>query len=363
MRLRRSRLLKLTISVFLILVLALVAIGQGDWGLGRYTLASGPPSAPLQFNLADSGGLGSYAFVSGVGGVAFAGVARPGSALAGQKVHLAYDASLSDGGRLHVTVGDHALQADLANWMLVPIARFADSRFDSCVSLFGPKTTATVYDIVYHSEFQNTLVGLRLLQADMLLFDLNETWQLPKFGGNTILGLGEIAPKQLDEASAEQISDALSNGDFQSWVMTDQGEDITFEVDGDQLQITGYPYYYFWNSDVKDVQKRQNDLYQGALEARRKGNIAKHNKIVEQINALTPTVQPVLPLTKNLKAARSALRQFNAPVYDAATNVMRYSAFFRYVKQQDPSAWKEFLEQLKEVKIQPQIVTPTRWAH
>jgi len=78
----------------------------------------------------------------------------------------------------------------------------------------GPNTSDTVYDIVYHEEFQNTLVGLRLLQADMLLFDLNETWQLPKFAGNVILGLGEAAPQRQNELSAIQIENALANSNF-----------------------------------------------------------------------------------------------------------------------------------------------------
>jgi len=357
-----GRLYKPTISVFLTLFLSFVAIGQGDWSLGRYRLGGGPPSGPLQFNLADSGGLGSYAFVSGVGGIAFGGIARPGSPPEVQKVHLEYDSSVPDGGRLRVTVNGRKLQAAIPDWMLIPLAKYSDSRFDSCVSLFGPKTTDAMYDIVYHEEFQDTLVGLRLLQADMLLFDLNETWELPKFGGSVILGLGEIAPQGLDESSAIQIQNALANGEFQSWVMTDKGEAITFDSNGDRLQITGLPYYYFWTSNVEAIQHQQIELQQRAEQARRAGRIAEYNRIVEQSNALIPTVQEVSHLTANLKAARRALREFNPPVYDAATNVMRYSAFFRYVKRQDPSAWREFLEQLKTATARPQIITPTRWA-
>jgi hypothetical protein len=83
---RRRRFLRPAVSVFLTLLLAFVAIGQGDWSLGSYRFSGGPPSGPLQFNLADSGGLGSYSFVSSVGGIAFAGVATPSAALAGLKV-------------------------------------------------------------------------------------------------------------------------------------------------------------------------------------------------------------------------------------------------------------------------------------
>jgi len=42
----QRRLLKLTVSAFLVLFLAIVAIGQGDWSLGSYRLGGGSPSGP-----------------------------------------------------------------------------------------------------------------------------------------------------------------------------------------------------------------------------------------------------------------------------------------------------------------------------
>src|SRR5688572_15736331 len=289
---RKRRLLfgRLTAAFFLF-SFSIIAIGQGAWELGRYRLYAGSPSPPLQFNFADSGGLGSYDFVSKVGGIAFVGVAVPSAALEGQKVRLQYNGSADDGGRLEVTVGESKLRTALPDWMLVPIARYSGSKFDSCVSLFGPKTTDDTYDIVYHEEFQNTLLGLRLLQADMLLFDIEETWQLPRFNGKVILGLGETAPGRGDELIGRRIAAAMENADFQSWVMTDQGEEIVFDADNGQLRVTGLPFYYFWTSDVESVQKRQEELYQRALAARAAGRVAEHNRLVDQINKMTPEVR------------------------------------------------------------------------
>lgn len=359
---RRRRLFGRSTSVLLVLFFSIVAIGQGAWELGRYRFFTDAPSPPLQFNLADSGGLGSYGFVSSVGGVAFGAVASPGSAVEGQRIRLRYNASAQDGGRLQVVVGDNTLQAELPDWMLVPIARYAASKFDSCVSLFGPKTTDTQYDIVYHENFQNTLLGLRLLQADMLLFDLGETWQLPKFGGAVILGLSETAPRRLDGSAARRIEGALANASFQSWVMTDQSESIVFEGDRGRLSIGGQPYYYFWTSNAEAVQQRQDALYQRALQAKAASQVAEHNRIVNQINQMVPDVREVATLTANMKGARDALRQFNGPVYDAATNTMRYAAFFRYVRKLDPDGWSQFVEQLRSVAVTPHVVTPTKWA-
>jgi hypothetical protein len=346
----------------ILLFLALVALAQGDWSLGPYTFTSGRPSAPLQYSLASSGGLGSYGFVSGVGGVAFSGIARPDATLSGKAIALHYDKGTTDGHRLQVLADSSTATADLPDWMLIPIAKFADSEFDACVSLFGPNTSAVAYDIVYHKSFQNTLLGMRLLQADMILFDLGETWRLPQRGGVVVLGLGESGAKQMDETSARTIDAALQGGTFQSWVMTDQDEEVVFAVRDGQLELTGAPYYYFWASNVEEVQAAQQRLESQALELRRAGRVAEHNRIVEQINAMVPTATPITSLTRSLKDARGALRRFNTPVYDAATQTMRYSAFFRYMKKQNQNGWRDFVREIASVTIQPDVVTPTRWA-
>ena len=350
------------ISVALLLCASLAAIAQGTWELGRYRLLSGPPSPPLRYSQANSGGLGSYDFVSRVGGVAFSGVAIPSSTVNNTKISLRYDPSASDGRHLKIIAGNVMSQADLSDWMLVPIAQFADSEFDSCVSLFGPRTNATSYDIVYHEKLRDTLLGLRLLQADLLLFDLGETWHLPKFNGRVVLGLGEVPPTEFDEASAVSISSALNAGQFQSWVMTDQGERITFDIHDGGFEISGSPYYYFWTSNVKEVNQQKDTLYQEALRLRSAGRVAEHNRIVGQINSMRPVVTEVSSLTNSLKNSSGALRRLNGPVYNAATNTMRFSAFFRYVKKQSPADWKIFLTQLGSIEVQPAITTPTAWA-
>jgi hypothetical protein len=350
------------LAIGLLLLGALAAIAQGDWSLGPYTFTSGGPSAPLQYSLAGGGGLGSYDFVSGVGGVAFSAVAKPDTAVKDKPIVLHYDRTTMDGHRLQIVAEGTTATADLPDWMLIPIARFADSDYDACVSLFGPNTTASAYDIVYHASFQNTLLGLRLLQADMILFDIGETWRLPQRGGVVSLGVGETAPRQMDEASARTIEAALQGGSFQSWVMTDQDEDVIFGLQDRRLEFTGEPYYYFWTSNVEDIQAAQQGLESQVRALRAAGRIAESNRIVEQINAMTPTVTEVTNLTRRLKQERGALRRFNAPVYNAATQTMRYSAFFRYVKKQNQSGWRDFLRETASVAIQPELVTPTRWA-
>ena len=358
MSLRPRRLFTRWGAVLLAFLLCAVAFGQGTWSLGSYTLLSGTSSPPLRVSQASAGGLGSYDFVSSVGGVAFAGIARAGTG-SDARVELRYLADASDGQRLQVTMGGRTVRAELPDWMLVPIARFAGSPYDSCVSLFGPRTTDTQYDIVYHEVFQNTLIGLRLLQADMLLFDLSETWRLPKFGGVTILGSGETEPRLMNGRSVERIQSVLANGRFQSWVMTDRGEDVVFSDEGGTLRLSGEPYYYFWTSDFDAYQTRHNELARQANAAR---TGAERKRIVDEANRLRPVVQEVTNLTQALRTVRPALRDFNPSVYDAATATMRYAAFFRYASRQNPAAWRAFLTQLNGITPKPSISTPTAWA-
>ena len=345
------------------LLVVLVALAQGDWSLGALTWTTGQPSPPLQFNLASSGGLGSYDFVSRVGGVAFSGIAKPGEMIGDKAIALHYDKTAPDGQRLRVMVeGLRDVFADVPDWILIPTAKFANTNFDACVSLFGPNTNATAYDIVYHASFQNSLLGLRLLQADMMLFNLGETWRLPQRGGVFVLGAGESAPQQMDQDSAQVIDSALSGGSFQSWVMTDQGEEVILNWADGRLELTGEPYYYFWSSDVEAVQEEKLRLREQAEALRKAGRVAEHNRIVKLSNAMIPKVTEVTDLTQRLKNKRTALRRFNPSVYNAATQTMRYSALFRYAKKNNPKAWQIFRGETLAVSVEPAIVTPTRWA-
>jgi hypothetical protein len=342
-------------------VLAALAVAQiAAWELGPYQfLTSSPPSGPLELQIS-SGSLQSYRFVGLVGGVAFSGVAELAPPLAGASLRLAYDASEPDGRRLVLEIAGKLYPQTVPDWLLIPIARFADSEHHGCVSLFGPQTTEAEYDLIYHRALQNTLLGLRLLHADLLLFDLNNTWRLPKFGGHTVLGDGETEQPAADRASTTKLSSALNQARFQSWVLTDVGERVTVDMHEGALRFTGLPYYYFWISDFESYRREFTRLSDQAMELRRLGKIREHNQLVERINALEPRVTEVAQLTTALKDLREAIRDFNPPVYHAAASTMHYAAFFRAVKKQDAAAWREFLASLPATTAPP-VVTPTRW--
>jgi hypothetical protein len=276
-------------------------------------------------------GLGSPSFVGSVGGIAFEAVAIPSASLKGKDVKLSYDKSQKDGNRLVISIGGKAYRPSLPDWMLVPISKYADSPYTACVSLFGERTNKSYYDIVYHPAFQNTLMGLRLLHADILLMDVGRFWELPRFNGKVVLGLGESIPGRSNWRSAAlEIQSVFRRAEFRSWVMTDYQVPVRFSIDGGAFTLTGEPYYYFWRYDAL-----RNDR--------------------------VPKVIEVRSLTEGMKAKRSALMKLNPAVYNGLTKAMRFSAFFRFVKRNKPDIWSSFLKQVEGARIRPSVKTPTTW--
>jgi len=350
------------ILVFALLFLASIAFAQGaSWNLGKYSFVSSHSSGPLLETMSGPSSLRSYSFVGGVGGIAFGGVAIPDINIGLQKIKLSYDKQKPDGQRLRVHVAGKQYKMAIYDWMLIPIAKYANSVHNACVSLFGDKTTEKYYDIVYHPAFKDTLLGMRLLHADILLFDLNEMWKLPKLNGKTILGKGEIEPKMHDIQSALSIQNVLKRENFQSWVLTDEGVNVRIQLKNNQLQLTGDPYYYFWISDMSGFRYRRNKLIDKANKLRIAGNIFEHNNIVTEINNMEPNVSEVSVLIQGLQKNRDALLNFNPSVYNATATTMRYAALFRYVKKNNLNAWKTFFDNIRLFIIEPSVKTPTRW--
>ena len=184
----------------------------------------------------------SARFFLRVGGVAFSGVAEPQD---DWKVSgLAYDASKEDGSRLTVTLsgstgGNQRVVSKIYDWELGPIARFANSKFHACVTLFGEAAEGEAVPdgveriINYHPRLRGSLIGLRLLQADLLAIESHAA-DLFKKEGEYILGEGESAPTAKDVernvARFEDVSGWLVEqpDNFTSYVVTDLGQTITF---------------------------------------------------------------------------------------------------------------------------------------
>ena len=305
----------------------------------------------------------SYGFVGSVGGVAFEAIAKPDILLRNEIIELSYNRLKPDGYRLSISFDDKTYNPFFPDWKLVPIAKYADSEYNACISLFGPNSTEEFYDIVYHEAFEDTLLGLRLLQADIVLMDMSEFWQLPKLNGELILGLGEKEPDRDQGRNAAQIiNNVMQEDPFQSWVLTDLGINVTFYTENGKFLITGFPYYYFWEADNDNYKRLWNEYEKMANEYREKGLIKEHNETVRKANELEPEVYEIEGLTERLKTKFSVLEKINPPVYNAAYQTVRFAALFRSVKKNNINNWTAFMNNIKEIKIKPSIKTPTRWS-
>jgi len=202
----------------------------------------------------------SPAFVGRVGGVAFGAVAKPaGSGF--RSLSLSYHPEKRDGNRLWVTVDGKDFSTAIYDWQFIPIAKFANSPFKSCVTLFGElenreegRRLLNNGDGVlnYHPAFVHTLLGLRLFQLDILIDEAYAT-ELPTQNGRYILGAGEAPPDSDANIGGwnalvrfrEQLGSEL-RVKTRSYVITDEGRDVLFSFDGGGLRFTGEPYIFFF---------------------------------------------------------------------------------------------------------------------
>lgn len=258
------------VVVPLVILILLQQVGLTEITLSRATFSYS--SAPVISDAKRlSRGLRSHSFRMKRGGVAF-GESAVG--IDGLKVtnikYLKADSKgqqIEDGERLYLQVSwpdgrKQTVVAPIYDWELIPIAKFADSDTDSCFTLFGELhdeserlNDARVMN--YHPAFVDTLLGLRLMQADIILFDENAT-DLPgepdsvnEGNINYLLGAGEEAPdltftEQVFEHMQQflvQLSNDSSGITHESYVICDEGQQVTVAVREGLLVLTGQPYW------------------------------------------------------------------------------------------------------------------------
>lgn len=247
------------LSCIILLILTWTNVfAQFDLGPNRLLNAPAPAlSSPIHLRIK----LVSPRFVGKVGGVAFGAVARPSGRPGFTSLSLSYRPEKRDGDRFWLTVDGREFSTPIYDWQLVPIAKFAESPYKSCVTLFGEldageegKRLLANGDGVlnYHSAFVDTLLGLRLFQLDILIDEPYAT-ELPTQNGRYLLGAGEPPPDSNANIGGwnalVRFRDSLGSElrvKTRSYVITDEGRDIRFSFDGGGLHFTGEPYIYFF---------------------------------------------------------------------------------------------------------------------
>ena len=311
-----------------------------------------------------------FAFVGKIGGVAFEAIASLPPALSDGRFEIKYDPSAPNGQRARVIANGSSYGIRLPDWQLRPIAEFANSKFTGVVSLFGegPNRTENFY-VDYHPAFLNRLLGLRLLQADIVLIDPEELSRMPVEENGTItFGAGEVASDDAKrKEAAGRLSRTIATSAIQSWVLTDVDRPMVVTLADNQLTISGRPYYYFWrtklSTDGEDVIKRFEIAMQ--IETRKRRGLATADleaeleRLKNRLQRSSRTVTPLSEVSTAIESQWNDLLLVNGPVYNAVLNVSRHAALFRALQRANPGQWSKFMDTITTIDVE-RIETPNQ---
>jgi hypothetical protein len=329
--------IRITVSLFLALFVSFSAFGTDVVGSTALGFAQGGSVADLlEVTATDPKEVLSYPIASGIGGVLFQATALPTGNAVNQPLSVRYDPAKDDGQRLAVTVGTGEIVPPLYDWQLIPIARYADSEYNACITLLGRPTFAEFltgsYDDTYlevHPAFSNTIIGFNLFLIDAMLIRPDLIRQIPGAFSEKVRGYNDTEFDETRSAvSAEVIGLQLSAWQYgyTSYIYTDCETDITYDVIDGQLAFMGVPSYRFILLDHTN----------------------KTATVNRQINIAALVFRPFIT-------------GLNPAVYATAETTAQWAAFFRRVKEQDPDGWKAFIEQIAGIEAEPSIAIPRVW--
>lgn len=329
-----------SISIFFILLLFCLNL-ETVYPDYYITPAMVPGPKPLMISDRPSTSISTFEYVSQNGGIAFEKIAVPDGSVAGKDIRLTYNPSLPDGSRLQAEISGKIYPVRIYDWMLKPVMEYSNSPYYSCFSLFGTSGneisdlfiryfTGFRYFATYHQAFNNTLVGLRLVQMDSFTPHLNTFHEVPTINNQLLLGAGEDRNSiNVDQKAIKEIQKAVSGylhsdnkkESYQSYVIVDYPENIRFSVASGKVELTGELFFHFWNMDNNNVVYLK-DMSEG---------FRKNIRIVQKLNSV---------------------------VYNSVRDVMRYAAFCRYCKLNNSENYKTVCAQVSKINLNPKVVTP-----
>ena len=315
------------------------------WTIGRIRLIIKPKAnPPLKVRSAGRSSLRSYNFVGKVGGVNFEQVAVPDAETAAKAIELSYDKKSLDGFRLIVKVGSTPVRPQIADWLLIPIAQFAESDFTSAISLFGEgPDTDNFYYIKYHPAFKDSLLGMRLLQADILLMNPEHTSSLPKRNGQVVLGHGEFLPMKIaDNATVNTLAKIMNRHKATSWVLTDIDAPASFSIQNGEFRLRSFPYYYFWsrNEDLIHQYQEKEKVYKSRVDA-------YNRKVISSKNRVNQFKDPVRLYQQKGAAYKSQVDAYNQKVVSVKSRVNQFNDLVSRFNANNASVSKLTLDRLK----------------
>ena len=306
----------------------------GKGSPGSRNIGIGPTST-LEVIVPDLDPLGSSVLseannLSLTGGAMMVSTAKPDPSLENVALQFEYHSSNADGNRLVVIAGKRRATLALYDWELQPLAKFVDSGHHGAVSIqmFGNHEKVSL-----DAAFEQTLLGLRFIQADLMPRGIIISQEyLPQDELGIILGPGELERLSTDEEVAKSVREIKPLMErTRHWasfsVLTDAKVPFTFAIEGNELVISGSPYFFFW-------------------EPAKNGN-GNGNEVV-----------PRKSLNDALKKAWPQIKQANPLVIESMERSFRTAALFRFQKKNSAENWRAFMSQLSSVSL-ARIPTPS----
>jgi len=339
--------------------------------------------------------LRSYRFVGRVGGVNF----QEAVDLSGITLDLDYDAGRPDGQRATAMIDGQFVTIPLYDWELRPIVTYADSSYTAVVSIFGEgPDTANYYYVDYHPAFEDTHLGARLLQADIILMDPITFSEAPSVNGQKVYFPGEAT--ETSQAERSQIAAQLSGIErekYSSWVLTDTDVNPQLSVMNEVMYVDLVPYYYFWSADNAAaggrVERREElaiealpliAAYEAAFQAYEEaqpGSIAERaaklklaalvptlegvateiEALDEELKDFEPAVVEVTALTEWMRDNYGITQKLAPFVFDAVDKTAQYAALFRGAKASHAPDWADFRDEVtRSIRLSP-VETPNQF--
>ncbi len=197
-------------------------------------------------------------FRSKIGGVAFFETAMPSENIKSKELSLNYSELQNC---IEIKVGGAVYNPELPLWQLIPIANYIESGNDNVVTIYNNNNTNDKTYPLYNVAFLDNLLGLRLLQLDLILagrfLALSDAWAVPRNSNGYVLADSEkefnlplTQSKELKETeswieSSMFINCLIAGESWTTYVFTDYNEKIEFDVVDNNFVISGEPYYNF----------------------------------------------------------------------------------------------------------------------
>jgi hypothetical protein len=329
-----------------VIIFLLLAVSYAGFANGSYTAYNNPAIGIFTKN----GGAGlrqvnpgsnilSYEITSKVGGVIFQATAVPAGNAVGQPVTITYDSGLPDGKRLLLAVGASPITANLYDWEIIPIARFVESRYAACMTLYDEpgspeedEIEAENEDIFwadFHPAFGNTLIGLNLFFVDAMLINTSLLQNTDRAFYNPIPGYHDISTWRNGQDKTQyvkQVNDVLDTQIWADYIYTDYGTEISYYTENGQIKFNGAPSYIFLLND----------------------HARKTVTVAEETN-------------RRMGNIRGAVYNMNPTVYRSAEKTAQWAAFFRMVQTEYPQVWRAFMAQIEKIEPLPRVQTPRYW--